>query len=83
MSANIICTQRLYLTADKTALVAEGDKRAAFLFAHPGDEIVAAEHNRFGLVDGALPDFEAAEATVKAKRPPANKAKPAAENKEA
>lgn len=47
---------RLYLTASRTALVAEGDERAAFLFAAPGDEIPASAAERFGLVNGNLPD---------------------------
>lgn len=48
--------QRLYLTASKTALVAQGDRRAATLYCTPGDEIPDSAAERFGLVDGALPD---------------------------
>jgi predicted flap endonuclease-1-like 5' DNA nuclease len=48
--------QRLYLTGDKSRVVAEGDKRASFLFAVPGDEIPESAAARFGLVDGRLPD---------------------------
>lgn len=59
MSQNVIARQRLCLTADKTELVDAGDERAAFLFANTGDEIVAAEAERFGLIDGALPGFDA------------------------
>jgi hypothetical protein len=33
------CTQRLYLTADRKALVPHGHKKAATLYAIPGDEI--------------------------------------------
>lgn len=60
MSSNVICAQRLYLTADKAAVVAEGDERAAFLYATPGDEIPASAAELFGLIDGALPGFDAA-----------------------
>lgn len=59
MSQNVICSQKLFLTADKEAVVAEGDDRAAFLYATPGDEIPAEMAQKFGLVDGALPDFDA------------------------
>ncbi|SCW61726.1 hypothetical protein SAMN02927924_01690 [Sphingobium faniae] len=46
--------QRLYLTADRSALVAEGNAAAAFLYAAPGDEIPESAARRFGLVDGEL-----------------------------
>ncbi|WP_339745589.1 hypothetical protein [uncultured Maricaulis sp.] len=48
-------TQRLFLTATKLALVAEGDPLAAFLYAAPGDDIPDSAVDRFGLVDGGLP----------------------------
>ncbi|WP_346915054.1 helix-hairpin-helix domain-containing protein [uncultured Roseibium sp.] len=51
----MIAKQRLYLTADKKTAVAEGDKRAAFLYAVPGDEIPDSAAKQFGLVDGGLP----------------------------
>lgn len=60
--------QRLYLTADRSKLVAEGDKRAAFLYCTLGDEIPQSAADKFGLVDGALQGSE--------------KAKPAGGNKE-
>lgn len=52
--------RRLWLTADKSRLVEEGDPAAAFLFAPAGGEILQAEidHYRLGA-DGArvlLPD---------------------------
>lgn len=58
MSQNVIAAQKLFLTADKSALVGEEDGRAAFLYATPGHEIPAAEAERFGLIDGALPGFD-------------------------
>ncbi len=48
------CTQRLYLTKDRKAVVADGDKRAATLYAVPGDEIPESAVKLFGLVDGGL-----------------------------
>jgi enoyl-CoA hydratase/carnithine racemase len=62
MSQNQIAAQRLFLNADKTELVGEGDERAAFLYATVGDEIPAEAAEMFGLVDGALPGFDAAAA---------------------
>lgn len=52
------CTQRLYLTADKKKLVAEGDKKAAALYAVPGDEIPQSAADAFGLVEGHLKGFD-------------------------
>lgn len=46
--------ERLYLTADKSALVREGDPRGATLYAAPGDEIPASAVERFGLADGTV-----------------------------
>ena len=51
----MIAKERLYLTADKTKVVAEDDKRAAFLYAAVGDEIPESAAKQFGLVDGGLP----------------------------
>lgn len=47
--------QRLYLTADRQALVTEGDDRAATLYCNVGDEIPDSAAELFGLVDGGLP----------------------------
>ena len=49
------CTERLYLSKDSKKLVRAGDKRAATLYAVPGDEIPPSAAELFGLVDGALP----------------------------
>lgn len=49
-------TARLYLTASKTALVAQGDPRAATLYCIPGDEIPDSAVARFGLIGGGLGD---------------------------
>lgn len=74
MSQNMIAAQRLYLTADKEALVADGDERAAFLFATEGDEILPEMVEKFGLVDGKLPEKKA----KSTKEKPAGETKPAA-----
>ncbi len=70
------CKQRLYLTADKAKLVAEGDKEAATLYASPGDEIPEKAAELFGLVDGALPGRKAKFAEVKDGTAPPNKEAP-------
>ncbi len=54
MSQNMIAAAKLFLVADKSELVAEGDPRAAFLYATPGDEIPAEAAEMFGLVDGDI-----------------------------
>jgi len=86
--ANMICKQRLYLTADKAKVVAEGDARAAFLYAVPGDEIPESAAERFGLVDGGLPEKKAAKqakgpAETKPAAAPETKPADAAETKDA
>lgn len=40
---------RLYCTADRSAIVLEGDEAAAFLYAAPGDEVPASAAERFKL----------------------------------
>lgn len=50
----IIATERLYLTADASRLVAEGDPKAATLYCSPGDIIPQSAADRFKLIDGAL-----------------------------
>lgn len=47
--AAIIADRRLWLAADRTSVVEDGDARAAFLLAGPGGEILAAEVERLGL----------------------------------
>lgn len=76
---NMICTQRLYLTADKQKLVAEGDPAAAFFYAAPGHEIPAEMAEKFGLVDGALPEKKGGKKAEPAAKPAdAAETKPAA-----
>lgn len=70
----MLARERLYLTADRKALVAEGDKRGAFLYAAPGDEIPKAAAEQFGLEDGGLAKKTAApKAAPKAAAKPATK----------
>lgn len=42
--------ERLWLTADRERIVAEGDPEAAFLYASPGKRIDRLEAVRYGLV---------------------------------
>lgn len=74
MSQNMIAAEKLFLVADKSALVREGDERAAFLYATPGDEIPADAAEMFGLVGGKLPEGEAKPARKKAETKPAGEA---------
>lgn len=67
-------TERLYLTADKSRVVAEGDPAGASLWAAPGDEIPDDDAARFGVVDGAAP---------KTRRGGANKERKGGEDKAA
>jgi len=46
--------ERLYLTKDGKALVAEGDPKGASLYAAPGDDIPESAVKMFGLVDGTV-----------------------------
>ncbi len=44
--------RRLWLTADRGRLVEDGDPEAAFLFsAGPGDSVLAADAQRYGLAE--------------------------------
>lgn len=52
---NQIAEQDFYLDAAKTKLVEPGEK-AAFLWARKGDEIPASACEKFGIVDGKLPE---------------------------
>lgn len=75
MNKDQIAAERLYLTADKSKLVAEGDKAAAFLYAGKGDTIPESACERFGLVDGKLK-------AAKGGKPPSNKGGKTPANKE-
>lgn len=46
----VIAQERLYLTADKSRVVGEGDKEAAFLFAAVGQPILIGDAERYGLI---------------------------------
>ena len=52
--------ERLYLTEKRDKLVGEGDKRARFLYAIPGDEIPNDAAEKFGLKEGKLPETKEA-----------------------
>lgn len=52
---NQIAEQDFYLDATKTKLVDKGEE-AAFLWARKGDEIPASACEKFGIVDGKVPE---------------------------
>ena len=52
-SDDYIATARLWLTADRSRVVPEGDPAAAFLFAIPGRAVSRAEALRYGLIEDA------------------------------
>jgi len=83
MPQNMIAAEKLFLVADKSALVREGDERAAFLYAVPGDEIPADAAEMFGLVDGALPEKKSGKAGSKEAKAPVETKPAAAETKDA
>src|SRR5687768_4320600 len=63
--------EKLWLTADGTELVLDGDERAARLFATPDMQIPVEDAEKYGLVDGRLKAGKAA--ANKEAGPPANK----------
>lgn len=71
----VVADRRLWLTADKSKAVEDGDKQAAFLLATPGTEIPGAQVAQLGLTvkDGCivLPSKQAA-----ASPPPQNPTPP-------
>lgn len=72
-------TERLYLTVDRTRVVAEGDPDAAFLWKTPGKDISAAEAKQYGITEPkkAKDEPRAEEELAEAKaveEPPENKA---------
>lgn len=68
-SDSFIAKEKLYLNADQTKVVEEGDPEAAFLFTTPGKRVSKEDAERLGLVKKAEPKAD------KAKAAPANKAK--------
>ena len=64
---------RMFLTADRSRVVGEGDPDAASLYASPGTKLPDSAIEQFGLVGGELPVKQAAK--------PKNKQRPRGENK--
>ena len=64
---------RMFLTADRSRVVGEGDPDAASLYASPGSRLPDDAVKQFGLAGGNLPVKKAAK--------PANKRLPRGENK--
>jgi hypothetical protein len=76
----VIADARLWFTAGKDRLVADGDPDAASLFSTPGKRIPRAEAERFGLVDAEATDEpEAAAEATQAEAPAEESAPPASE----
>lgn len=67
----------IWLTADKSLIVPEGDPRAAFLLVAAGGQIPIEEAERYGLAG----DLTAPPEDEKAKAAQPNKARPAPDNK--
>ena len=44
-----VADRRLWLTSDREQVVEDGDPRAAFLYATPGDEMTDEDVKRYGL----------------------------------
>ena len=76
-----IAKQRLYLNADKTALVEAGHEEAATLYCTPGDMIPDSAAERFGLVDGKLKKAKSG-SDQKENKPSPNKEKKGGSDKE-
>ncbi|KPM23035.1 hypothetical protein AAJ72_08920 [Citromicrobium sp. RCC1885] len=85
MPKHQIAAQRLYLTADRQALVPAGHDEAAILYANEGTIIPESACEMFGLKDGQLPGGKKASAkgAAKAAPPPPNKGAPPPPNKAA
>lgn len=81
--AALVADRRLWLTADRAAVVEEGDPRAAFLLAGLGGEIHLTEVQRLGLgmVDGRIMALASMETEAKARPASANKARHKGEDK--
>lgn len=73
-----IADRRLYVTADRSEVVEEGDPRAAFLLAGKDCEI---DSDSVAVHDLSMQDGKIVIAEVKAAPPPQNKMAPAPENK--
>jgi hypothetical protein len=65
-----IIDRKLWLTADKDQVVEDGDPRASFLYATPGDELSDEDVKQYGIKVKAAPKADDKQAPA-----PANKAK--------
>ncbi|MER7126751.1 hypothetical protein [Micrococcus luteus] len=88
MSERITVDRRLYLVEDGSRVVGEGDPDARWLYCVPGQPILRAEAERFGLLgeppEGDEEPEEAREASSpasKARRRPADKAQSRTDDK--
>lgn len=60
--SELVADRRLFLTADKTRVVEEGDAEAAYLFATPGSPIALEDATRYGLLAPVVEEAEPATA---------------------
>ena len=77
----MLAKERLYLTANRKSLVAEGHEKAATLYATPGVEIPQSAADKFGLVDGELPKKGKSGGGTKEKPPAKDKEKKGGQDK--
>lgn len=62
----VVADKRLWLSADRETVIADGDPRAAFLLCSPGDEVTDEDAKRYGIKAAAKP-------ADKQSAPPSNK----------
>lgn len=77
MSGNVTIGRRIYLVADQSRAVEDGDPEAAILLCPAGGEIPRAKAERYGLLEPAA----AEPATGEAEDEPAEKARQQVPNK--
>ena len=83
MSGAVRIGRRMYLTADESRAVPDGDPEAATLLCAAGGEVSRATAVRYGLLDEPEPEKSEPEPEpeVKAGAKPANKARARGEDK--
>lgn len=72
----VLMSQRLWLNKDRSAVVADGDPRAAFLFCAPGQYVSEADARKYGLI--AVVDATTDNNKPEGTKPPATGTKPSA-----
>ena len=79
-----LATTRLWLNAERTELVPEGDEDCAFLFANEGETIVRADAEKYGLIkaEKVAPVETVEEPAIKQAEKPAEKQAPKPKDKQ-